>query len=156
MVADNVSHLLDSESDKQTLVGFTQPDEAGAQTSYQFEVRADDDKYNKDIFVGLVAFDERDNEGKVSNIVTLHLTRDGVYGSDREGAFPLLESQGGASSTSWNIRDEDSSVVIGAVCGVIAVLAALLWVGIWYFRYKKRRFKYSVDKVLEIRSRILA
>ena len=44
VVADNISHLLDPNSDKQTLVGFTQPDEAATQTSYQFEVRADDDK----------------------------------------------------------------------------------------------------------------
>ena len=44
VVADNISHLLDPNSGKQALVGFTQPDEAATQTSYQFEVRAADDK----------------------------------------------------------------------------------------------------------------
>ena len=29
--------------------------------------------FNKDIFVAIVAFDEENNEGKVSNFVTLHL-----------------------------------------------------------------------------------
>ena len=39
--AENISHLLDSKSDKLTLVGFSQKDIAGTQTSYQFEVQTD-------------------------------------------------------------------------------------------------------------------
>ena len=64
-------------------------DEAGTQTSYQFEVQTDNLNEDRYLFVGLVAFDERDNEGKVSNIVTLHLTASGVYKSGST-ALPFL------------------------------------------------------------------
>ena len=134
--ADNISHLLDSKSDKLTLVGFSQKDEAGTQTSYQFEIQTDNPNEDRYLFVALVAFDERDNEGKVSNIVTLHLTTAGVY---RSGAglssrgikkFPVIKN--------GQVANEDTRVLIGAVCGAIAVLCFMLWGVIWYFRDKKR------------------
>ncbi len=52
IVADNISALLDPMADKQTLVGFQQPDKAGSQTSYQFGIARVDEHYDKDIFIG--------------------------------------------------------------------------------------------------------
>ena len=68
VIAENYSALLDPLAEVQTLVGFQQPDEAGASTSYQFGLARMDDHYNKDLFLGLLAFDEKDNEGSMSNI----------------------------------------------------------------------------------------
>ena len=132
--AENISHLLDSKSDKLTLVGFSQKDEAGTQTSYQFEVQTDNLNEDRYLFVGLVAFDEKDNEGKVSNIVTLHLTASGIYKNGATASsprkFPVLKNGNGAR--------EDQGILIGALCGTLVVFALLLWGAIWYFRSKKR------------------
>ena len=68
VIAENYSALLDPLAEVQTLVGFQQPDEAGVSTSYQFGLARIDDHYNKDLFLGLLAFDEKDNEGSMSNI----------------------------------------------------------------------------------------
>ena len=68
VIAENYSALLDPFAEVQNLVGFQQPDEAGASTSYQFGLARMDDHYNKDLFLGLLAFDEKDNEGSMSNI----------------------------------------------------------------------------------------
>ena len=133
--AENISHLVDSKSDKLTLVGFSQKDEAGSQTSYQFEVQTDNLNEDRFLFVGLVAFDERDNEGKVSNIVTLHLTASGIYRSGSSASsqgikrFPVVKN--------GKNGQEDQGILIGALCGTLVVFALLLWGAIWYFRSKK-------------------
>lgn len=137
IVADNISSLLDPMAELQTLVGFRQPDKAGSQTSYQFGIARIDEHYDKDIFVGIVAFDEKDNEGKLSNIVTLHLTSDGVYDSK----YPEIPRNHPVSAKPDD--DDSQAIMIGVLCGTIAVMALLLWAGIWYFRNQKISTKKS-------------
>ena len=52
VVAENYSNLLDPMAETQTLVGFQQPDKAGASTSYQFGLARIDQHYDKDIYLG--------------------------------------------------------------------------------------------------------
>ena len=52
VVAENYSNLLDPMAETQTLVGFQQPDKAGASTSYQFGLARIDEHYDKDIYLG--------------------------------------------------------------------------------------------------------
>ena len=130
LVSDSISSLIDPQASKQTLVSFNQPDMAGKQTSYQFSVVAAVETnaayFNKDIFVAIVAFDEENNEGKVSNFVTLHLDAN---------AYPEIPRNHPVSA-----QPEDEvreGVMIGALCGSIAAIALCLWAGIWYFRSQR-------------------
>jgi len=124
-------------------VGFQQPDEAGASTSYQFGLARIDDHYNKDLFLGLLAFDEKDNEGSMSNIVMLHLTANGEYGT------PSMDSP-----TNHPVRSvspsESETLLIGSICGALVVMACLLWAGIWYFRNQRGTFKSTKASTIEV------
>ena len=71
--SSNMSALL-AEGGGETLLQFQRPDAAGVQTSYQFEF----EHFDRDYFVGLVAFDERSNEGKLSNIVSVFVDSSNV------------------------------------------------------------------------------
>ncbi len=77
----------------------------------------------------MVAFDEKDNEGVMSNIVTLHLKSDGSYGTGV--GYPEIPPNHPVKSPS---ELESQSVMIGVLCGTLIVMAVVLWVGIWYFR----------------------
>lgn len=134
IVAENLSNLLDPRSaELQTLVGFQQPDQAGSQTSYQFGIARIDQHYDKDLYIGLVAFDEVDNEASMSNIVNLHLTSDGNYGTNRR--YPKLLPRP-VTSSSGEMSDSQN-VLIGSLCGTLIVMAVILWAGIWYFRNQR-------------------
>ena len=132
VIAENYSSLLDPMSDIQTLLGFQQPDSAGVSTSYQFGLARIDEHYNKDIFLGILAFDEKDNEGSMSNIVTLHLTSDGEY-SNTVVNQPINQP--------INYRGHDQSILIGSISGAILMLAIVLWFAIWYVRNQHGSFK---------------
>ena len=67
--SSNISALLDADSEAETLLQFQRPDPAGVQTSYQFEF----EHYNRDYFLGLVAFDERSNEGKLKDEIRIRV-----------------------------------------------------------------------------------
>jgi hypothetical protein len=130
LVSDNISSLIDPQAAKQTLVAFQQPDLAGKQTSFQFSVVAAVETnaafFNKDIFISLVAFDEENNEGKVSNIVSLHLD---------EKAYPAVPLNHPVSAQPDAAKRE--GVLIGALCGSVAAIALCLWAGIWYFKRQR-------------------
>ena len=130
VVSDNISSLIDPDASKQTLVAFNQPDLAGKQTSFQFAIIAavetNSKFYDKDIFVAIVAFDEENNEGKVSNMVTLHLDAN---------SFPEIPRNHPVSAQpEEEVRE---GVLIGALCGSIAAVALCLWAGIWYFKTQR-------------------
>ena len=131
VIAENYSSLLDPLADVQTLMGFQQPDVAGVSTSYQFGLARIDEHYNKDIFLGILAFDEKDNEALMSNIVTLHLTSDGEY-STKSINQPINQP------ISFK---NDQSVLIGSISGAILMLGIVLWFAIWYIRNQRGTFK---------------
>lgn len=143
VIAENYSALLDPFAEVQTLVGFQQPDEAGVTTSYQFGLARMDDHYNKDLFMGLLAFDEKDNEGSMSNIVMLHLTSNGEYGTsfiDTPVNNPVKSE----------VASDSETVLIGSICGALIVIAILLWAGIWYFRNQRGTFKSTKTSTIEV------
>ena len=132
LVSDNISTIVDSRAGKQTLVAFNQPDAAGTRTSFQFSimaiVEANAAYFNKDVFISIVAFDEDNNEGKVSNIATVKLD-----------SYPSLPINHPISAQSDDAKRD--GVLIGALCGSVAAVALCLWVAIWYFRRKRRSTK---------------
>jgi hypothetical protein len=140
ILAENMSVLLNTPSEEgiDTLVKFERPDMAGIQTSYQFEF----ERYNQDCFFALIAFDERGNEAKMSNIVTIRIDSNDI----------LAPSPGGGGSFSMEVAYPDRApheggdeggegVMIGALCGAFGVIALLLWAGIWYHRNRMNGVK---------------
>ena len=147
VIAENYSALLDPYADVQTLVGFQQPDEPGVSTSYQFGLARMDEHYNKDLFMGLMAFDEKDNEATMSNVVMLHLTPDGEYGTSMNIDTPInnpvrSEYPGGSNDSEY--------LIIGSICGALIVIAIMLWAGIWYFRNQRGTFKSTKTSTIEV------
>ena len=133
VIAENYSSLLDPMLDVQTLLGFQQPDLAGVSTSYQFGLARIDEHYNKDIFLGILAFDEKDNEASMSNIVTLHLTSDGEYSN-------TVVNQPINQPINYH-GQHDQSISIGSISGAILMLSIVLWFAIWYIRNQRGSFK---------------
>lgn len=107
----------------QTLAEFRRPDAAGVSTSYQFAFS----QYDEDFYVGLIAYDERKNEGKMSNIVLLNVNSEDVPAG---AALDPKQTPVSASGP----RSSDEGVMIGVLCGTFAVIACMLWAGIWYLR----------------------
>lgn len=132
LVSDNISAIIDPMATKQTLVAFNQPDMAGKQTSFQFSIVAVVETnaafFNKDVYVSIVAFDEDNNEGKISNIVMIKLD-----------SYPSLPINHPISAQSDDSKRD--GVLIGALCGSVAAVALCLWVAIWYFRRKRTSTK---------------
>ena len=86
----------------------------------------------RDYFIGLIAFDERSNEGMLSNIVSVYVDsndiavlpeKGGREGSPLAAPAPLPSDGSG-----------DEGVMIGALFGAFVIIALLLWAGIWYHR----------------------
>ena len=139
LTSTNISDLLDPMEDvrRTVLDEIRRPDLAGTQTSHQFAF----DKLNKDHFVGIVAFDEEGNTGKMSNIVAIRLEAEEVLAAGgklgdgpgmRPGGNPINEPVKAVASEDQ--ASDDEGVMIGVLCGVFVVIGLILWVGIWYMR----------------------
>lgn len=130
LISDNISSLIDPQASKQTLIAFKQTDEAGHSATFQFSVAQALEStvgfFDKDVYFALLAFDEVNNEGKLSNIVSLYLD---------SNAYPEIPRNHPVSAHPQDANE--NGVLIGALCGSIAALAMCLWASIWYF--KKRR-----------------
>ncbi len=134
--ASNITAMLDPATTTErlaTAMEFQRPDRAGIQTSYQFEF----DHFNRDYFIGIVAFDERRNEGQLSNIVTVRLDSNDVSHEAGNGNGGPVSSP----AASPDPEESDEGIMIGALCGAFVVIALLLWAGIWYHRNKGQNVK---------------
>lgn len=86
-----------------------------------------------------MAFDEKDNEGSMSNVVTLHLTPNGSYGKAKHENGPVNHPV----KSEYEGNGENQSLLIGSICGALVMIAIILWAGIWYFRNQRGSFKSS-------------
>lgn len=122
--AQDMRALIDPFNGKyKTLIEFRRPDSAGVQTSYQLKFKY----YNDDYFIGLIALDERGNEGKMSNIVNLYINSNEIT-TENNSTNPhqtLVSGKG---------EGTDEGVMIAILIGTFLVIALMLWAGIWYLR----------------------
>ena len=65
----------------------------------------------------------------------LHLTASGEYGT----SYP--DTPVNHPVRSEYPTDSEETLLIGSICGALAVMAILLWAGIWYFRNQRGTFK---------------
>lgn len=133
--------------EKQTLVGFQQPDKAGASTSYQFGLARINDFHDKDIYLGILAFDEKNNEASMSNIVMLHISSNGVFSTD--------EAARESNPAPYNrpvksVLESAPTVIIGSICGALLIIGIILWLGIWYVRNQRGSFKSTKQSTIEV------
>ena len=123
----NKSALLQHRGDYEILEEFQRPDNAGKATSYQFSFQ----HYFSDFHLGLVAFDERRNEGRMSNIVTVFLDSNDI-------AVPIKVLEDSADNqVSKAPQEQDDGVMIGILCGTFAVIGLLLWAGLYWVKNQK-------------------
>ena len=116
----SLAALLDPTQEPPELVSLERRDTAGSSTSHQFLFP----HLEQEFYVGLVAYDEMNNTGKMSNIVSVLMPALVVESA------PTIEDRSvevslGAGATDWTM--------IGALCGAILLLAVFLLGGILYF-----------------------
>ena len=99
--------------------------------------------YDKDIFLGLLAFDEKNNEASMSNIVHLHLTSNGDILSDTKNLAPY-------NKPVKSVIDSAQSIIIGSICGALLIVGLIMWLGIWYIKNQRGSFKSSKQNTIEV------
>lgn len=119
--AEDIATLIDPAGKPETMHSFARADEAGSASSYKFAFR----RYDRDYHIGLYAFDEIGNRGKLSNIVRVRLEGPGPT---TDGVPPVTDDSG----TDW--------IMVGIIVGVILTLLLCLLVGLYvYFCLLRRR-----------------
>ena len=127
LFASSMAELLDHTQEPAVLETLVRTDKTGTQTSHQFKFNY----FEEEFYIGLVAHDDFNNTGKISNIVpvlmpALHV--ESVASTDDKSQIISI----GSLQSDWTL--------IAAVCGSILLLALLLLCGILYFlRFSRRK-----------------
>ncbi len=135
--SSDTTDLLDAYGDSgspkyEVLTDIRRTDVAGVQTSYQLRFP----HYDSHHYLALVPVDDAGNEGKVSNLARIYLDSALLPPGSRGEGVGDNPSQRPISSGG---NGGDEGIMIGILCGTFAVIAVLLWAGIWYLRRRERR-----------------
>ena len=128
-------------SEEQILTRFSSPESAGEEVHHEIEFRRDFEDY----YIGLVAVDENQNKGIISNIVNVRsfvgVGVTNVKDQDMKDTTGLAQ---GVRRPSNNM-DTESSLIL-ALCGAFFLLALCLFGGVLYFlKCAKPRAPIMVD-----------
>ena len=114
-------------SDEQILTSFSSPESAGDEVQYEIEYRRD----FEDCYIGLVAVDENQNQGIISNIVNVRsfvgISNVKDTASKETGDITARGVRRDRSSL-----DPESSLIL-ALCSAFFLLALCLFGGVLYF-----------------------
>ena len=115
-------------SEEQILTRFSTPESAGEEVHHEIEFRRD----FQDYYIGLVAVDENQNKGIISNIVNVRslvgVAVTSVKDPDMKDTTGLTR---GVRRHSDNMETESSLIL--ALCGAFFLLALCLFGGVLYF-----------------------
>ena len=121
--SQNIQDLLSEQNDPQVLLGFDRIDEMGTLVTFDFNFP----HFNQDFYVGVYAFDMKDNRSPISNLVHINLKSFPESRTNKE----ILSEPKEKSDNDW--------VIIGSICGIISVLFLLAVSSISYYIYVSRQ-----------------
>ena len=126
--SEDIADLLKPDRRPKILLAFDRMENAGTDSSYDFEFP----HYDTDYYVAAYGFDIAGNKGKISNLVHVRVpsppkTYNPVYGEDgSSSSSPIFSLSGGTNSDlDW--------IMIGVIAGVVGVLLVLSIVAISYY-----------------------
>ena len=109
------------------LLGFDRLEEAGTQSSFDFEFP----HYDRDFYVAAYAFDAAGNRGKISNLV--HVRVDSPASMDRNANKNKSTSSSPIFSLSGGLSSDLDWVMIGVIAGIVTVMFVLSVVAVGYY-----------------------
>ena len=128
LFSNSMARLLDHTQEPALLEDLVRRDKAGTETSHQFEFQY----FEEEFYIGIVAYDDFNNTGKMSNIVPVlmpsYYTETVTINENKSNKVSI-----GSLQSDWTI--------IGALCGSVLLLAMFLLCGILYFLKFARRKK---------------
>lgn len=83
----------------------------------------------------------------MSNIVMLHLTSSGEYGTSNKLSSSNQPSNKPIKSSHI---DNLGTIIIGSSCGALLIIGIILWFGIWYVRNQRGTFKSKNQNTIEV------
>ena len=127
--SEDIGDLLKPDRRPKILLAFDRMEEAGTDSSYDFEFP----HYDADFYVAAYGFDTAGNKGKISNLVHVRVpsppkATNPVYGDEdsSSSSSPIFSLSGGTNSDlDW--------IMIGVIAGVVGVLLVLSVVAISYY-----------------------